>query len=555
MKFFLLGIFGITALFTACSQTASSSIDNVEEDVSAISSSSKKINSSSSKNSEKKSSSSVEKLADSSSSNNSDDEKFSSSSVAEELDEDCVGEPGNPWDGTTAKNFACGAGTKKSPYIILTAEQLAHLSFVINASDKDYKGKYFKLGADIKLNKGDIIDEKGSLVGDSTRLHKWTPIGNSSVAFDGFFDGDGHIVSGMFVNTTSSHNGLFGQSSGTVENLTVGNSWVYGGKYSAGVIGRSIGSVLNVKNLASVSGKEECVGGVIGSSYQKDYKTSSIVKNVFNGGIVVGDKNVGGVAGCATFVTIDNAENIAPIEGFAYVGGVFGGIGSSSKNDVKNLKNNGNVTGKHFVGGISGHCGGSLILNSTALNKSSSYSCYDFNACGKFQNAYNDGSISGLRYVGGIIGEVCYGTIENLANIGNVSGEGGTGGIVSSMSYTTSKSLYNTGDVFGLTYVGGIAGYNQEGVTSSAYSTGKVDGDSLVGLMIGYNYNTTMADYYYLEQGEQEPFGLNNGGGVATPKSADEMKSDKFAELLGDEFVYDSGLNNGYPILSWEMNE
>ena len=184
-------------------------------------------------------------------------------------------------------------------------------------------------------------------------------------------------------------------------------------------------------------------------------------------------------------------------------------------------------------------------MNSTALNKSSSYSCYDF----------NDGSISGLRYVGGIIGEVCYGTIENLANIGNVSGEGGTGGIVSSMSYTTSKSLYNTGDVFGLTYVGGIAGYNQEGVTSSAYSTGKVDGDSLVGLMIGYNYNTTMADYYYLEQGEQEPFGLNNGGGVATPKSADEMKSDKFAELLGDEFVYDSGLNNGYPILSWEMNE
>ena len=133
-----------------------------------------------------------------------------------------------------------------------------------------------------------------------------------------------------------------------------------------------------------------------------------------------------------------------------------------------------------------------------------------------------------------------------------MTGEGGTGGIVSSMSYTTSKSLYNVGDVFGSTYVGGIAGYNQEGVTSSAYSTVKVDGDSLVGLMIGYNYNTTMADYYYLKQGEQEPFGLNNGGGVATPKSADEMKSEEFAELLGDDFVYDSGLNDGYPVLKWE---
>jgi hypothetical protein len=47
------------------------------------------------------------------------------------------------------------------------------------------------------------------------------------------------------------------------------------------------------------------------------------------------------------------------------------------------------------------------------------------------------------------------------------------------------------------------------------------------------------------------PFGLNNGGGVATPKSADEMKSSDFAELLGEDFVYDSG----FPILSWEQEE
>lgn len=70
--------------------------------------------------------------------------------------------------------------------------------------------------------------------------------------------------------------------------------------------------------------------------------------------------------------------------------------------------------------------------------------------------------------------------------------------------------------------------------------------------MIGYNYNTTMADYYYLEQGELEPFGENNGGGVATPKTASEMKTEDFAELVGEDFVYDSGLNDGYPVLSWE---
>ena len=61
-----------------------------------------------------------------------------------------------------------------------------------------------------------------------------------------------------------------------------------------------------------------------------------------------------------------------------------------------------------------------------------------------------------------------------------------------------------------------------------------------------------MADYYYLKQGNQEPFGLNNGGGVATPKTENEMKSTDFAKLLGDDFTYDSGLNGGYPILAWE---
>ena len=522
MRFSLFSIL-IVAAFIACTNTVSMPAE--DDDTSTASSSSKKetVN---------------------------EDGKSSS---GKEQTEECVGDVGKPWNGTTAKEFACGAGTKLSPYIILTAEQLAKLSFIVGSNDKAYQGKYYKLGADIQLNEGKIIDDKGALVGDSTKLHKWTPIGNSSVAFTGNFDGDGHSVSGMFINTTSTHNGLFGNSSGTVQNLKVENSWVSGGKFTAGVIGRNTDSVINVNNLASVFGKDECIGGVIGSSYQKDNKTNSVIKKVTNNGFVIGDKNVGGVAGCASYVTVDGAENTVAIEGFGYVGGLFGGIGSSSKNDVKNLKNIGSVTGKHFVGGISGYCGGSVTLNDLALNKTSSYSCYDFYPCGVIQNAYNDGDITGLRYVGGVAGEVCYGMIGNLANKGVVIGEGGVGGIVSSMSNSTSRSLYNTGNISGLTYVGGITGYNKEGVSSSAYSTGKVDGDSLVGLMIGYNYNTTMADYYYLKQGDQEPFGQNNGGGVATPKTETEMKSADFVELLGDAFTYDSGLNDGYPVLNWEI--
>jgi len=597
MRICYLWSLGLALMFAACSQTTSTPLD--DEEIFVESSSSEKLSSSSNKTTDSKSSakeaskssgsksksksssskavnqSSSSKIVDKSSSSktvantsssitnskssSSKESEQSSSSVDEsssssKTQEECVGVAGNPWDGTTAKKFACGAGTKLSPYIILTAEQLAKLSFATGASDADYQGKYFKLGADIILNKGKIIDDKGALVADSTKLHKWTPIGNSSVSFSGSFDGDGHTVSGMFINTTSSHNGLFGNNSGTVQNVTVADSWVSGGKYTAGVVGDNVGTVMSVNNSASVKSSEECVGGVIGrSTYKNTLNNNSVIKKVKNRGFVSGNNDVGGVAGCATYVTVDGAENDAPIEGYSYVGGVFGGVGSTKNNDIRNLKNFGDVFGKHFIGGVSGHCGGALSVNRN--NNTSSYSCpKGISAwyCGSIQNAFNKGVVTGYRYVGGVVGEVCYGTISNLVNKGDVSGEGGTGGIVSSMSYTKTTAVYNRGNISGKNYVGGIVGFNEEGVTSSAYSIGKVDGDSLVGLMIGYNYNTTMADYYYLKQGDQEPFGQNNGGGVATPKTAKEMKTQNFAELLGDDFVYDSGLNDGYPVLKWE---
>ena len=532
MRYSLLGILGFAVMLVACTHTVSAPKD---DESSEISSSSKKVSSSESKESKKGSSSSSGKLVKSSSSDKTETAKSSSSASD---NGDCVGESGEPWDGTTAKDFACGAGTKLSPYIILTAEQLAHLSFVVNSSDKAYQGKYFKLGADIKLNKGDVIDDKGALVGDSTKLHKWTPIGNSSVVFDGNFDGDGHSVSGMFINTTSTHNGLFGNSSGTVQNLIVENSWVQGGGATAGIIGnlKGNGSLRNSVNKASVIGTGTVTGGVIGS-YESAYDKKGLVENVENQGAVTGLKNVGGIIGTASSIKISGARNYAEVVGSITVGGIAASLGSNS--ELKNGSNFAKITGKEYTAGIVGFFGNSYCPASANY--------------GIMQNVLNRGEVTGTNYIAGVVGQALCVTIMESANTDSIIGDKYLAGIIGHAKRSNVESIYNKGAVFGSTNVGGIIGYNEEGVTSSAYSTGKVDGDSLVGLMIGYNYNTTMADYYYLEQGDQEPFGLNNGGGVATPKAADEMKSDDFAELLGDEFTYDSDLNDGYPVLKWEM--
>ncbi len=59
--------------------------------------------------------------------------------------ETCQGEPGKAWDGTTAKEFACGHGTKLNPYIILTAEQLSKLSFIVGAKDSNYNSDSYTI--------------------------------------------------------------------------------------------------------------------------------------------------------------------------------------------------------------------------------------------------------------------------------------------------------------------------------------------------------------------------------------------------------------------------
>ncbi len=512
MRLGLFGILSIVTAFCACTQSSPASSD--DDSVSLNGPHNSKVSSSSKK-----------------------DAKSSSSRSSEVSDEECFGEAGEPWDGTTAKDFACGAGTKLSPYIILTAEQLARLSFLVNSSDKAYSGKYFKLGADILLNKGAVIDEKGALVADSTKLHKWTPIGNSSVSFDGNFDGDGHTVSGMFINTTSTHNGLFGQSQGTVQNLTVDNSWVYGGKYTAGIVGYNRGTVKIISNYASITSLNGPVGGIVGGT-EDSYGNVNVLDSLSNWGVIKGKTDVGGVLGFVDRMKLSHSKNYGLVEGEKYTGGIWGGAQSTTI-DASYLVNYGKIIGRINTGGLAGYCG--------HYGLGSKYSA----KCGTLKNLRNEGSVQGETYVGGIAGSFG-GKASSISNVASILGTNYVGGLFGNADFSTTNLIYNTGNISGSQNVGGIVGYNQEGVTSSAYSTGKVDGDSLVGLMIGYNYNTTMADYYYLERGKQEPFGLNNGGGVATPKTEDEMKSKDFAKLLGDEFVYDSGLNDGYPVLSWE---
>ncbi len=102
----------------------------------------------------------------------------------------------------------------------------------------------------------------------------WTPIGNSSVAFNGTFSGNGHTVSGLNV-TSGDCVGLIGNlgANGTVKLVGVINSTLKGSNVG-GIVGKSAGTVIDCYSTASVSIATSSGGG--SAYYSVDIDTTGI---------------------------------------------------------------------------------------------------------------------------------------------------------------------------------------------------------------------------------------------------------------------------------------
>lgn len=158
-----------------------------------------------------------------------------------------------------ADSYAGGDGSKTNPYEIATAEQLAKLARDVN-NGNTFRGKYFKLTADIDLSGG-----------------IWMPIGKyynygnvNNRLFFGKFDGNGHVIKNMHIQWEDADDnaksvwGLFstlqGESSTnltTVTNLIIENAMVekkpgfdpHGPDYKVGVVAGEIYPNTELSNI------------------------------------------------------------------------------------------------------------------------------------------------------------------------------------------------------------------------------------------------------------------------------------------------------------------
>lgn len=202
-----------------------------------------------------------------------------------------------------------GSGTEEDPYIVTTAAELDGI--------RDNLSAHYKLGNDLDLS----------------GYENWMPIGYDAI-FLGTFDGDGHVIRGLNINSEINPAGLFAESYGIIRNVGLEDvsvasisSGAYNSAFVGGLIGRNSGTVENSYVTGNVSGNDY-VGGLVGYN-----DVSAAIRNSYAISEVTGGFYVGGLVGFNAAMSdieeeyrgqISNSYAIGSVGGYDNVGGLVG---------------------------------------------------------------------------------------------------------------------------------------------------------------------------------------------------------------------------------------
>ena len=336
-----------------------------------------------------------------------------------------------------------GSGTEEDPYRIYTAEDLQ------GASNRGY----YKLMNDIDLTQW---------INENSPTEGWPAIGRNSGEAT-YIDGDGHKVTGLWMNTTQNFNGLFSNfSAGQIKNLTVEvatGKKVKGGDYTGILIGRNAnGRLVNCTVKGDVEGTGH-VGGLVG------YVENTTVSAITADASIIGTSYVGGITGEAVSCTFSATSADANINGMAYVGGVTGQAMDCTLTNCNAVTTIVSSGADSKVGGLVGYAKGGSVSKCSAQNNltAADESNYVGGLVGYSETpinlAFSTGSVAATgsgSYSGGLVG-YALSPIENCYSTANAAGTLFTAGLVG-YTFSSIDKCYAKGDVNGVMYGGGVVG-------------------------------------------------------------------------------------------------
>ena len=258
---------------------------------------------------------------------------------------------------------------------------------------------------------------------------QFNPISNYSNRFSGTFDGQGHTIKNLTVNSSSGNDGLFGYSNGlTIKNVVLDASCSItstshsNNAYIGGIIGKCNTEnepcvIENSVNMAAVSFNGSCsdlfIGGIVGEIFFGGH--SATVKNCVNYGkiIDIGDyacNHIGGITGSLTgsesgifyvqncinygAITVNGTSSLSDLN-YARTGGI---VGESKFTLIENCLSAGEIktlnTSIKHVGGISGFVNENMTFTHCFWTNDTNYG----DICGLISNGTST-NISGTKMV------------------------------------------------------------------------------------------------------------------------------------------------------------
>lgn len=201
-----------------------------------------------------------------------------------------TGTPDYEWygDGTASEFTLNSADALVGFRDLVNANRMVDGVYTKQAAPVTFQGKTVKLAVDVVINKG---DSSAWTIDNKTGLYEWVPIGHTKdkneISFQGTFDGQGHYISGVYMNTKWSANparqtynvnwadgrdaGFFGRVvNGSVKNFAILNSaFLNSGTDSGKAQGNGVVSRLNGSTLSGVYNEARmkggwCTGGMVG---------------------------------------------------------------------------------------------------------------------------------------------------------------------------------------------------------------------------------------------------------------------------------------------------
>ncbi len=254
-----------------------------------------------------------------------------------------------------------GEGTKESPYEIYTAEDLGSIP--------DGSDAYFVLMNNIEITAADYgisADESGNNVYGAL-YGGYSPIKD----FSGSFDGNGFVISGLYINTESDYAGLFAniKANGQVKNVHVeildkaqgfGFSGISGKAFVGGIAGycESVAGIVNCSVEGGTITGERAVGAIVGelasSKLAGCVAVTTLKAENTAGGLVGVTKGNNTIENCVSATTLDaqGGTVVGVNEGRLSIYDILSTGSSNGSNSITVGANNGEISiEKAVIGG------------------------------------------------------------------------------------------------------------------------------------------------------------------------------------------------------------